>query len=115
METIMKRIHKTLHKEFPPKGILLEDAGDGFVGGWVISKSFEGLTGMERQRKVWNLFEKFLDEKDVPLRFHEQKLDEIICGHFGWEIPEPKLEEWEEIVSRMNNPKHQLKIAVCGK
>lgn len=52
---------------------------------------------------------------EVPLRFHEQKLDEIICEHFGWEIPEPKLEEWEEIVSRMNNPKHQLKIAVCGK
>jgi len=52
---------------------------------------------------------------DVPLRFHEQKLDDIICEHFGWEIPAPKLEEWKKIVFKMNNPKHQLKIAVCGK
>lgn len=52
---------------------------------------------------------------EVPLRFHEQKLDDIICEHFGWELPEPKLEEWEEIVTKMKNPKHQLKIAICGK
>jgi hypothetical protein len=34
------------------------------IAGWVISKSFEGLTGAERQRTVWGLFEKYLDEKD---------------------------------------------------
>ena len=52
---------------------------------------------------------------EVPLKLHEQKLDDIICEHFGWDIPGPQLDEWEDIVSRMNNPKHQLKIAVCGK
>ena len=34
------------------------------IGGWIISKSFEGLDGMQRQKKVWNLFDKYLDEKD---------------------------------------------------
>jgi len=64
METVMKRIQKALQKEFSPKGILLEDAGEGFVGGWIISKSFDGLDGMQRQKKVRNLFDKYLDEKD---------------------------------------------------
>jgi len=64
METVMQRIQKALRKEFSNKGILLEDAGDGFVGGWIISKSFEGLDGKQRQKRVWNLFDKYLDEKD---------------------------------------------------
>lgn len=64
METVLKRIQKTLQKEFSPKGILLEDAGEGYVGGWIISKSFEGLDGMQRQKRVRNLFDKYLDEKD---------------------------------------------------
>jgi hypothetical protein len=64
METVMQRLQKALRKEFSYKGILLEDAGDGFVGGWIISKSFEGLNGMQRQKRVWNLFDKYLDEKD---------------------------------------------------
>jgi acid stress-induced BolA-like protein IbaG/YrbA len=64
METIMRRVQKALQKEFPHQGIALESAGKGMVGGWVISKSFEGLSGMERQQKVRKLFEKFLDEND---------------------------------------------------
>jgi hypothetical protein len=64
METVMKRVQKALQKEFSPKGILLDDAGEGFVGGWIISKSFEGLDGTQRQKKVRKLFDKYLDEKD---------------------------------------------------
>ncbi|MCI0446632.1 hypothetical protein L0152_25935 [bacterium] len=64
METVMKRIQRALRKEFSPKGIILDDAGEGYVGGWIISKSFEGLDGMQRQKKVRNLFDKYLDEKD---------------------------------------------------
>jgi hypothetical protein len=64
MEAVMQRIQKALRKEFSSKGILLEDAGDGFVGGWIISKAFEGLDGMQRQKRVWNLFDKYLDKKD---------------------------------------------------
>lgn len=64
METVMKRIQKALQKEFSPKGIILDDAGEGYVGGWIISKTFEGLDGTQRQKKVRNLFDKYLDEKD---------------------------------------------------
>jgi len=60
----MQRIQKVLQKEFSSKGILLEDAGEGFVGGWIISKSFDGLNGAQRQKRVWNLFDKYLSEKD---------------------------------------------------
>jgi len=64
METIMTRVQKALQKEYSSKGILLESAGEGMVGGWIISKSFAGLTGMERQQKVWKLLNRCLDEKD---------------------------------------------------
>ncbi|MDZ7290882.1 MAG: hypothetical protein ONB44_14630 [candidate division KSB1 bacterium] len=60
----MKRIQKALQKEFSPKGILLEAVSSGMIDGWIISKSFEGMTGMERQQKVWKLFDTYLDEKD---------------------------------------------------
>ncbi len=52
---------------------------------------------------------------EVPIKFREQKLDDLISEHFGWELSAPQIEAWEEIVTKMNNPKHQLKIAVCGK
>ncbi len=52
---------------------------------------------------------------EVPINFHRQKLDDIICDHFGWKIPAPNLTKWEEIVAKINNPKHHLKVAVCGK
>lgn len=64
METVTHRIQKALQKKFSSRGILLEDAGDGFVGGWIISKSFEGLDGSQRQKRVWSLFDKYLNEKD---------------------------------------------------
>jgi acid stress-induced BolA-like protein IbaG/YrbA len=66
MEAILMRVQKALQKKFSHKGIHVESVGvdSKKVGGWIISKSFEGLDGMQRQKKVWNLFEKFLDEKD---------------------------------------------------
>jgi len=64
MEAIMKRIQKALERRFSSKEISLEPVWGRMIAGWVISKSFDGLTGAERQRKVWSLFEKHLDEKD---------------------------------------------------
>jgi CTP synthase len=52
---------------------------------------------------------------DVPLKFHEQKLDEIVCRHFGCETPEPDLSDWEDLVERIKNPKRKVKIGICGK
>lgn len=93
METVMHRIQKALQKEFSSRGILLENAGEGFVGGWVISKSFEGLDGSQRQKRVWGLFDKYLDEKDrthlgVFLTFTPLEKKDIFAEN-GNEIAKP--------------------------
>jgi len=64
METLMERVQKVLRRKFSPKELLMQNAGDGMVGGWIISDSFDGLDGMERQQKVWKLFDSYLNEKD---------------------------------------------------
>ncbi len=52
---------------------------------------------------------------EVPLLFHEKKLDEYICKHLHLETPEPDLADWEEMVARIKQPTHKVKIAICGK
>jgi len=64
MEKIMERVQKVLRKEFSSKELLLQYAGGGRVGGWIISKSFDGLTAEERQQRIGELFDTFLTEKD---------------------------------------------------
>jgi hypothetical protein len=64
METILKRVQKVLRKEFSPEEIILQNAGGGMVGGWIISNAFEDLTAEERQQKIWKLFDTNLTAKD---------------------------------------------------
>jgi len=64
VESLLERVRKVLRKEFSSKELLMQNARHGMIGGWIISKSFDGLSGMERQRKVWRLFEKYLVERD---------------------------------------------------
>jgi hypothetical protein len=64
METVKDRVQKVLRRQFSPKEIILQSAGGGMVGGWIISKSFEELDEAERQQKVWKLFDAYLTEKD---------------------------------------------------
>jgi len=64
METLMEHVRKALRREFLSKELLLQNAGGGMVGGWIISDSFDGLDGMKRQQKVWKLFDSYLNEKD---------------------------------------------------
>ncbi|RKX28796.1 MAG: hypothetical protein DRP47_03345 [Candidatus Zixiibacteriota bacterium] len=52
---------------------------------------------------------------EVPLKFHEQGTDDIICRHFGLDLPDPVMGEWEEMVRKIHYPKHHIKIAICGK
>lgn len=51
----------------------------------------------------------------VPIAFHMQKADDIICDHFGIEVPPPQMEEWERMVEKINNPARNIKIGICGK
>ncbi|MDH3891163.1 MAG: CTP synthase [candidate division Zixibacteria bacterium] len=52
---------------------------------------------------------------DVPLKFHSQELDDIICDYFGWETREPELDDWKAIVDKIHHPRHRVKIGICGK
>jgi CTP synthase len=52
---------------------------------------------------------------ECPIMFHNQNLDKIVCEHFGWNLPEPDLTQWEEMVNRIKNPRRRIKIGICGK
>lgn len=61
----------------------------------------------------------FLDIKgtiyEAPLKLHDQQLDTIICELLGLETKEPDLIEWRNMVDRIVNPTHSVKIGVVGK
>ena len=51
----------------------------------------------------------------VPLAFHDQKADDMICEYMGLDVPPPELEEWEQMVEKITNPQRSIKIGICGK
>ncbi len=52
---------------------------------------------------------------ELPLVFHEEKLDEILIKKLGIETPPPKLEKWKNIVRIIQAPDGEVKIALIGK
>ncbi len=52
---------------------------------------------------------------EVPLVFHEEGLDSIICEQLGLEMSESRLEEWERLVRTFKSPSDRVKIAFVGK
>ncbi len=52
---------------------------------------------------------------EVPLKFHQEGLDQIVCKHLNLLNGEPDLTEWEEMVDKIKHPKLRVKIAICGK
>ncbi|HJM49442.1 MAG TPA: CTP synthase [Alphaproteobacteria bacterium] len=53
---------------------------------------------------------------EVPLRYHEQGMDEQVLRCFGIEDPPaPDLTAWQEIQPRIETPEGEVKIAVVGK
>jgi CTP synthase len=52
---------------------------------------------------------------EVPLRFHEDGLDDIILGKLGMTCAEPDLSDMERVVERISNPSREVAIAICGK
>jgi CTP synthase len=51
----------------------------------------------------------------APLNLHDQHLDDIICARLGLVTPDPELLEWRNMVDRIVNPSHNVKIGVVGK
>jgi len=52
---------------------------------------------------------------DVPNAYHAEGFDREVCNHFGIKAPEPRLGQWQTIVSRIRKPEGQVNIAVVGK
>ncbi len=52
---------------------------------------------------------------EVPLVFHREGLDEKIIKLLNIWTRAPKLEQWEEIVKKITNPKNEVNIGIVGK
>jgi CTP synthase len=51
----------------------------------------------------------------VPRMLHEQRLDEIICMKLQLLTKAADLRRWDKLVYEVEHPKHQVRIAMCGK
>jgi CTP synthase len=45
----------------------------------------------------------------------KEGLDRLVTRFLGLDAPAPKLDEWEEVVHRLLNPKHKVRIGMVGK
>ncbi len=53
---------------------------------------------------------------EVPLMFHQQKLDDLVVAKLGLQTPPPELEPWRAMVQRIKAPRAgSVRIAVVGK
>jgi len=52
---------------------------------------------------------------EVPLRFHEDGLDDIVLGKLGIRNGTPDLSLLEDLVERVKAPSREVDIAICGK
>jgi CTP synthase len=51
----------------------------------------------------------------VPGAYHAEGFDREVCAHFALDVPEPDLNRWNEIVSRIYKPEGRVTIAIVGK
>jgi CTP synthase len=67
------------------------------------------LEGVIEARDVETIYE-------VPLKFKEQRLDDVILRQLGLDRPQPDLTSWSEMVERVKRPSSgEARIAVVGK
>ena len=52
---------------------------------------------------------------EVPLVFHKEGLDTKIVDLLNIWTGQPKLDAWEEVVCKFNNPPHEVRIGIVGK
>ncbi|QGG47077.1 CTP synthase [Heliorestis convoluta] len=52
---------------------------------------------------------------EVPLHLKAEGLDDIVIERLNLECKEPDLQDWEELVHKIKNPKHQITIGLVGK
>jgi len=52
---------------------------------------------------------------EIPLIFHDQKLDEFLLRKMNVEARHADLRQWREVVRKMREPKRRVRVAVVGK
>jgi len=52
---------------------------------------------------------------EVPLKLHEERLDDLVCKLLHIDAPQPDLTSWRKFVQRVINPTHHVRIGVVGK
>lgn len=52
---------------------------------------------------------------EIPLRFHNDGLDEMVTHILGVGFHKPELGNWREMVERLKSPEGRVRIAICGK
>ena len=52
---------------------------------------------------------------EVPIRYHEEGFDKVVCRYFGIADSGPALDNWRQIVTRVLHPDGDVRIAIVGK
>ena len=52
---------------------------------------------------------------EVPILFHQEGLDSLIIQHLDLKCGELKMDDWIRMMEKIKNPKHKVKIGICGK
>lgn len=52
---------------------------------------------------------------EIPLKYYEQGIDEIILKQFGLEVREAKLDYWKKLIKTVDNLKDEIEISLVGK
>lgn len=52
---------------------------------------------------------------ELPLKLHEERLDDVVCKQLQLETPQPDLSKWRHFVQRVIHPTHHVRIGVVGK
>jgi CTP synthase len=52
---------------------------------------------------------------EVPLKLHEERLDDVVCKQLNLTTHQPDLGKWRHFVQRVIHPTHHVRIGVVGK
>ena len=52
---------------------------------------------------------------EIALSLHEQKIDDVICNHFGFNLPEADMTEWTKMIDNIKALSGEIRIALVGK
>ncbi len=52
---------------------------------------------------------------EIPIKFHEQKIDEIILKQFKLPVKKANLDYWKNLIKTVDNLKEKVEIALVGK